>query len=65
MMAECISVTDNLPEVGIEVLGYSEKEDKCCVVAYSDTYRCFFVGQFPNNDITHWMPLPSTPQKEG
>lgn len=63
-VAEWISVKDNLPEIGIEVLGYSEKEDKFCVVVYSDTYRCFFSGQFPNDNITHWMPLPCAPQKE-
>ena len=64
-MAEWVSVKDRLPEVGIEVLGYSEKEDKFYIVAYSDTYKCFFSGQFPNDDITHWTELPRTPKERG
>ena len=64
-MAEWISVNDRLPEVGTEVFGYSEKEDRFFIVAYSNTYRCFFSGQFPNDDITHWMPLPRTPKERG
>ena len=56
-MVELISIKDRLPEVATEVFGYSEKEDRFFIVAYSNTYRCFFSGQFPNDDITHWMPL--------
>ena len=64
-MAEWISVKDELPEVGAEVLGYSEKKDRFFIVAYSNTYRCFFSGQFPNDDITHWTELPLTPKERG
>ena len=64
-MKEWISVKDRLPEVSTEVLGYSEKEDRFFVVAYSDTYKCFFSGQFPNDDITHWIELPRTPKERG
>ena len=64
-MAEWISVKDELPEAGAEVLGYSEKEDRFFVVAYSNTYRCFFSGQFPNDYITHWTELPRTPKERG
>jgi hypothetical protein len=42
-----------------------EKEKRFFVVAYSDTYRCFFSGQFPNDDITHWTELPRTPKERG
>jgi hypothetical protein len=59
-----VSVEERLPEVGTDVIGYSEKKDRCFVVAYSDTYKSFFSGQFTNDDITHWMPLP-LPPKEG
>ena len=64
-MAEWISVEERLPKVGTDVIGYSEKKNRCFVVAYSDTYRCFFSGQFPNNDITHWTELPRTPKERG
>lgn len=64
-MDEWISVKDELPEVGEEVLGYSEKKDRFFIVDYSNTYRCFFSGQFPNDDITHWTELPPTPKERG
>ena len=60
--SEWISVDERLPEVGESVLGYAESMDECFVVAYSNTYRTFFNGQFPNDDITHWMPLPEAPK---
>ena len=65
MIAEWINVNDRLPEAGIDVLGYSEKKNRCFVVAYSDAYRCFFSGRFPNDDITHWTELPRTPKERG
>lgn len=64
-MAEWISVNDRLPEVSTEVLGYSKKEDSFFIVVYSDAYRCFFSGQFPNDDITHWTELPRAPKERG
>ena len=60
--SEWISVDERLPEVGESVLGYAESMEECFVVAYSNTYRTFFCGQFPNDDITHWMPLPEAPK---
>ena len=63
--SEWISVDERLPEVGESVLGYAESMEECFVVAYSNTYRTFFCGQFPNDDITHWMPLPEPPKKGG
>jgi hypothetical protein len=61
-MAEWISTKDELPEVGKDVLGYNENDNKYFVVTYSDTYKSFFVGGFAYNNITHWQELPKPPR---
>ncbi len=61
MPNEWISVKDRLPDVGIDVLVYYRNE--CDVARYSDTYRCFFAGMYPCENVTHWMPLPKTPKE--
>lgn len=63
--SEWISVEERLPEVGESVLGYTKERDECFVVTYSNTFKSFFSGQFPNDNITHWMPLPEPPKKGG
>ena len=51
-----IPVTERLPDVGTEVLVYSE-DDGICVDYYGG-------DSFGYYDVTHWMPLPEPP-KEG
>ena len=49
-----ISVKDRLPDVGVEVLVYSEIDGICV-----DYYDGDVFGYF---DITHWMPMPKPPK---
>ena len=58
-----ISVKDRLPEVGCDVL-FVCRSKEYGVGAYSDTYKDFFMGQFPVKGVTHWMPLPQLPKGE-
>ena len=51
---EWISVKDRLPDVGVEVLVYSEIDGICV-----DYYDGDVFGYF---DITHWMPMPKPPK---
>ena len=60
---EWVSVKDRLPGVGFNVLFICENKSYG-VGAYSDTYRCFFSGQFPVENVTHWQYLPQPPKGE-
>ena len=60
---EWVSVKDRLPGVGFNVLFICENKSYG-VGAYSDTYRCFFSGQFPVENVTHWQYLPHPPKGE-
>ena len=51
-----IPVTERLPDIGIEVLVYSE-DDGVCVDYYGG-------DSFGYYDVTHWMPLPEPPKGE-
>ena len=51
-----IPVTERLPDIGIEVLVYSE-DDGVCVDYYGG-------DSFGYYDVTHWMPLPKPPKGE-
>lgn len=51
-----IPVTERLPDVGIEVLIYSE-DDGVCVDYYGG-------DSFGYYNVTHWMPLPEPPKEE-
>ena len=51
-----IPVTERLPDIGIEVLVYSE-DDGICV----DYYGGDFFGYY---GVTHWMPLPEPPKED-
>lgn len=51
-----IPVEERLPDVGIEVLIYSE-DDGVCVDYYGG-------DSFGYYDVTHWMPLPEPPKGE-
>ena len=53
---EWIPATERLPDVGIEVLIYSE-DDGVCVDYYGG-------DSFGYYDVTHWMPLPEPPKGE-
>ena len=49
-------MTERVPDVGIEVLVYSEDEGICVDYYAGDSFGYY--------DVTHWMPLPEPP-KEG
>ena len=51
-----IPVTERLPDVGIEVLIYSEDDGVCVDYYGGDTFGYY--------DVTHWMPLPEPPKEE-
>ena len=51
-----IPVTERLPDIGIEVLVYSE-DDGICVDYYGG-------DSFGYYDVTHWMPLPEPPKED-
>ena len=50
-----IPVEERLPDIGIEVLVYSE-DDGVCVDYYGG-------DSFGYYDVTHWMPLPEPPKE--
>ena len=51
-----IPVKERLPDIGIEVLVYSEDDGIC--VDYYDGDSFGYYG------VTHWMPLPEPPKEE-
>ena len=51
-----IPVTERLPDIGIEVLVYSEDDGICVDYYVGDSFGYF--------DVTHWMPLPEPPKGE-
>ena len=51
-----IPVTERLPDIGIEVLVYSE-DDGICVDYYGG-------DSFGYYDVTQWMPLPEPPKED-
>ena len=51
-----IPVTERLPDIGIEVLVYSEDDGICVDCCDGDSFVCYYV--------THWMPLPKPPKGE-
>lgn len=51
-----IPVEERLPEVGKNVLVYSEMYGVCV--------DCYDWGTFDCCYVTHWMPLPKPPKKE-
>ena len=55
-LQEWISVTERLPDIGVEVIVYSE-DDGICVDYYDG-------DSFGYYDVTHWMPLPQPPKEE-
>lgn len=51
-----IPVAERLPDIGIEVLVYSEDDGIC--VDYYDGASFGYYG------VTHWMPLPEPPKEK-
>ena len=69
-MSEWISVKDKLPLDSRNILIYS-KDWGVGYGWYTDWqgwYYCYYDGDefihIPENDITHWMPLPESPKEK-
>lgn len=62
---EWISVDDRLPENGKEsvliALRWGEVDIGLCE---DGRWRSEFVNEYEDGEVTHWMPLPSTPEGE-
>lgn len=52
-----IPCSERLPEVGVEVLVYSESDGEAVDYYGGEFFR------WP--DVTHWMPLPEPPEEGG
>lgn len=62
-LSEWISIKDGLPKEGDKVLVYSvENAHRYGIGFYSETYQAFFVNQFADDGVTHWIPLPKEPK---
>ena len=53
-----ISVNDQMPGVNILVLAMSQT-----VSNIFNVYNVMALDEFEESDITHWMPLPDSPQE--
>jgi len=72
---EWIDINDSLPEKGIKVLGFSNDAGETWMsIIIHDPYAAYdgteviFQNDEPrvsNISVTHWMPLPEPPKKEG
>ena len=54
-----ISVNDQMPEGNILVLAMSQT-----VSNIFNVYNVMALDEFEESDITHWMPLPDSPQEQ-
>lgn len=64
-LLEWVSIKDAVPKQGEKALVYSkENAYRYAIGFYSETYRSFFVNQFADDGVTHWMPLPDAPKIE-
>ena len=63
---EWISVKDGLPESGKESvligLRWGEVDIGWCE---DSRWRSEFVNEYEDGEVTHWMPIPPEPPKEG
>jgi hypothetical protein len=59
-----ISVKDKLPEVRKNVLCYFPNKEYGGKIAidYMETLKGYFARQFKYGKVTHWCPLPETPE---
>jgi len=70
-MSDWISVEDRLPENGQDVLlVHMIRDDASSIMSgwVDNNYwfeNCYYgkAARIPASDITHWMPLPSPPNK--
>lgn len=56
--SKLISVNDQMPEGNILVLAMSQT-----VSNIFNVYNVMALDEFEESDITHWMPLPDSPQE--
>lgn len=63
MMSEWVSVDDELPKRGVDVLIYSKRYKNIRVAWLSDDESWLVAGdQVSSVGLTHWMPLPDAPK---
>jgi hypothetical protein len=62
-MGEWISVKDRMPEEGVDVLVYGEIWHNKKGIEVDFVKNGNFVAC--DEDVTHWMPLPTPPESEG
>ena len=61
-----IPVSERMPEDGSDILLYCDNGEESRIVACSyDNGVCVFNTEIVFKNITHWMPLPKAPKKEG
>lgn len=63
LKSEWISVEERLPEPKKWVLVFTRHMHHPVVCFYEDVWY-FLGGFFSKGQVTHWMPLPSAPEKE-
>lgn len=62
-MSEWISVDDELPKYGVDVLIFSKRYKNIRVAWLDDEGGWLVAGDHISSDgITHWMPLPDAPK---
>lgn len=63
---EWISVKERLPETSVPVVGYRDLIQTYSIVMYTTAKRwMFYYDAGWAGEITHWMPLPPPPAREG
>lgn len=60
-VAAWIPVSERLPEENAYVLGFDKENNDILVLKYS--IGIWFPTEFPERNVTHWMPLPDLPQE--
>lgn len=63
MLEAWIPVADRKPPDGVRVLTYPgwTTTDGVEIDEWCEQYGCFLMGIEEGDNVTHWMPLPKTP----